>query len=150
MVFSLMLTSVTWLYPATDATANAQTLRTGSAIVSRTSECRLYVDKNVKRWAQFQQLRSEWKVKRGAISSITGMSMLEPYQKIIGMGDDALPLILAQLRSEGDEPDQWFWALKMITGVDPVQPTDQGNFRAMAQAWLAWGESEGYAGYLAA
>jgi len=70
--------------------------------------------------------------------------MLPSYQSIIGMGEEALPLILAQLKSERDEPDQWFWALRAITGANPVRPEDQGNFAKMAQAWLQWA-NEGYA-----
>jgi hypothetical protein len=108
------------------------------------------VDSKVKKWSKFQSLVKQWRLERGATSSITVMSGLTSYQKIIGMGDDAVPMILSQLKSEGDEPDQWFWALKMITDLDPVRPEDRGNFVAMAQAWLAWGESEEYARYLAA
>ncbi len=80
------------------------------------------------------------------MSSITEMSMLPSYQKLVGMGEVAIPLLLAELKSEGDEPDQWFWALKAITGIDPVKPEDRGDFVGMARAWLKWGEDEGYAG----
>jgi hypothetical protein len=84
------------------------------------------------------------------MSAIDDMSMLAPYQNIIGMGLDALPLILAQLKAEGDDPDQWFWALQTISeanDLEPpqVQPEDQGNFKKMADIWLAWSEAKGYA-----
>ena len=65
------------------------------------------------------------------MSSITEMATHPAYQQIIGMCDAALPLIFAELRRN---PDQWFWALKAITGADPVAATDRGNMRAMAQA----------------
>ena len=113
---------------------------------SKDSDVEDVVDPRAANWIKFQSLRKQWRSERGATSSITAMSTLPAYMKIIGMGDNAIPLILAQLRSEGNEPDQWFWALKVITEADPVRPEDQGNFRAMAHAWLAWGESEGYAG----
>jgi hypothetical protein len=93
-------------------------------------------------WLKFQSLVEQWRNERGARSSITETVMMPAYQKIIGMGMTALPLILAQLRSEGDEPDQWFWALKAITEANPVKPEDQGNFQKMAQAWLQWAEQE--------
>ena len=144
--FSLVLTTVIWLYPASEANANAQTVCSGIAVVSRTSECKLVVDSTAKQWAQFQELRREWKARCGATSSITEMSMLEPYQRIIGMGESAVPAILAQLKAEGDEPDQWFWALRMMTGENPVKPEDQGDFLAMARAWITWGEIKNYAG----
>ncbi|MDE0105247.1 MAG: hypothetical protein OXN89_22965 [Bryobacterales bacterium] len=61
------------------------------------------------------------------------------------MGDRALRPILEQLEAEGDDPDQWFWALQVITGEDPVKREDRGNFRKMAKAWLEWARYEGYA-----
>jgi hypothetical protein len=57
------------------------------------------------------------------------------YQQIIGMGVDALPLILRELERE---PDHWFWALEAITGENPVPPTDRGRLNEMARAWLRW------------
>lgn len=99
---------------------------------------------------RFEVLREEWRKQRGAMSSITAMSMLRPYQKIIGMGPDAIPLILAELRAEGDDPDQWFWALSTIAEANSLAPPEispalQGDFRAMALAWLDWGREQGYA-----
>jgi hypothetical protein len=79
------------------------------------------------------------------MSSITEMSMLPTYQQIMGIGPDAVPLILAELESEGDDPDQWFWALRAITGANPVKPEDQGDFVKMAQAWFEWADDEDYA-----
>jgi hypothetical protein len=92
------------------------------------------------RSARFQELYGEWKKQRGGRSSITQVSMMPAYQSIIGMGADAVPLILRQLRLEGDQPDQWFWALRAIAGANPVGPQDQGDFPKMAQAWIKWGE----------
>lgn len=105
----------------------------------------LVVDGKTKNWAKFQGLVNQWRAERGVMSSISEMSILPSYQKIIGMGEEAVALILTELRSEGDDPDQWFWALKAITEANPVKPEDQGNFRKMAQAWFKWAEDEGYA-----
>ena len=96
-------------------------------------------------WVRFQGLIETWRHERGAMSSITEAAMCQAYQSIIGMGEVAIPYIMATLQAEGDEPDQWFWALKAITGCDPVDATDRGNYRAMADAWLSWGKSFGYA-----
>lgn len=96
---------------------------------------------------KFKRLVSEWRRERDATSSfVSDMAMCTSYQKIIGMGDAAIPLILSELRSEGDEPDHWFWALRVITDVDPVPVEDRGQTVKMARAWLAWGEQQGYAG----
>lgn len=105
----------------------------------------LVADPTTKNWFKFQALATQWKRDRGSMSSVTQAAMMEPYQKIIGMGEDAVPLILAQLESEGEDPDQWFWALRAITGENPVQPEDQGDFRKMARAWFQWRERREYA-----
>jgi hypothetical protein len=62
------------------------------------------------------------------------------YQRIIGLGTAAVPLILAELEKD---LDQWFWALKAITGEDPVPPESRGKMREMADAWLNWGRKKG-------
>ena len=103
------------------------------------------MDRDAQISARFQRLVSEWKEQRGVRSSITDGAMCPAYQEILGMGMDALPLIFAQLKSEGVQPDQWFWALKFITRADPVRDDDVGDFNKMAQSWLAWANQEGYA-----
>lgn len=79
------------------------------------------------------------------MSSITSAAFCPAYQSIIGMGPVAVPLIFAQLECEGNEPDQWFWALKAILGYDPVRDEDRGDYVRMAESWLNWAKSEGYA-----
>jgi hypothetical protein len=93
----------------------------------------------------FRHLAESWHVERGATSSITEMSMCPSYQRIVGMGQVAVPLILTRLAEEGDEPDHWFWALKAITGADPVSDDARGDLVRMAQFWLQWGRANGYA-----
>jgi hypothetical protein len=68
------------------------------------------------------------------------MAMLKPYQRIIGMGWLAVPLILDELRRE---PDQWFWALEAITEENPVPPDASGYVRRTAEVWINWGRERG-------
>jgi hypothetical protein len=89
---------------------------------------------------RFQQLAAEWKAQSRHLSNTAQMAMLRPYQKIIGMGWEAVPLILEELQRE---PDQWFWALEAITDESPVPPESAGKVRLMAQAWIDWGKSRG-------
>lgn len=65
--------------------------------------------------------------------------MCPSYQRIVAMGARAVPLILSEMEREGDEPDQWFWALHAITGADPVPFDARGDVVQMAEAWLEWG-----------
>jgi hypothetical protein len=90
---------------------------------------------------RFRELARQWKEATLLLSSITEMATHPAYQQIIGMGHTVLPWIFAELRQE---PDQWFWALKAITGADPVAEADRGNVRAMTQTWLNWASAHGY------
>ncbi|MDQ6805142.1 MAG: hypothetical protein M3065_09260 [Actinomycetota bacterium] len=60
------------------------------------------------------------------------------YQRIIGLGRPAVPLILKRL---AEEPAQWFWALTAITGEDPA--VGQTTLDGAAGAWLSWGRARG-------
>jgi hypothetical protein len=84
---------------------------------------------------RFHRLTEAWRASRGPASTVAKIAMHPAYQQIIGMGVDALPLILRELERE---PDHWFWALEAITGENPVPPTDRGRLNEMARAWLRW------------
>lgn len=71
------------------------------------------------------------------------MAMHPAYQQIIGMGRTAIPYILEELAERGGH---WFWALRAITGENPVDGSDQGDVEKMKLAWLQWGVREGYDG----
>jgi hypothetical protein len=89
----------------------------------------------------FDDLVRRWKEERGPTSSTTELALCPSYQRIIGLGPAVLPLLLQALERA---PDHWFWALKAITGADPVPPPQRGKMREMAQAWIAWGRAQGY------
>lgn len=105
----------------------------------------LLTPQDVGEWLKFQLLAAEWRIQRGVMSSITEAALCPAYQAIIGMGETAVPYMLAELKAQADEPDQWFWALKAITCADPVEDQDRGDFVAMANAWLQWGQRNAYA-----
>ena len=90
---------------------------------------------------RFSELADEWRRSQGVTSNLTQIVMNPAYQQIIGMGEIAVPLIFNELERE---PDHWFWALKSITGVDPVTDENRGNIRKMAEEWLDWGKRRGY------
>ena len=90
---------------------------------------------------RFQTLAAEWKAGRGYTSSISKMSMHHAYQQIIALGPRVIPLVLGELERE---TDHWFWALKMLTGVDPVPQEARANIVEMAKYWVLWGRQQGY------
>lgn len=89
---------------------------------------------------RFSLLRERWYRERGPTSSISHIVRCDSYQQIVKMGKEALPLILAQLKLEGDNPDHWFIALESITGKDPIPENAYGNMLKMAEAWFFWAE----------
>src|SRR5262249_7967281 len=78
---------------------------------------------------RFRRLVDEWKEQSRYLSDSRRMAMLPSYQRIIGMGLPAVPLILEELRGE---PDHWFWALEAITEENPVPAQTVGKVRQMA------------------
>ncbi len=90
---------------------------------------------------EFRTLVAEWKPAVEIESSATRMAMHPAYQRIIGMGPKVVPLLLSELDRE---PDHWFWALRAVTGEDPIPSGLRGNLRKMREAWLAWGKAKGY------
>lgn len=89
---------------------------------------------------RFQALAERWRAETEFASSPSSMFMNPAYQEIIGMGRDALPFILKDL---AETRSHWFWALRAITGVDPVEARYRGNVGRMADQWLEWGHAEG-------
>lgn len=91
--------------------------------------------------ARFNELVDRWKRDTEYVSDIMEMATHPSYQEIIGMGRPAIPLLLRELKHS---PDHWFWALRSISGEDPVPPENRGKIQEMANAWLKWGHEKGY------
>ena len=89
----------------------------------------------------FLELTEQWRRETGMMSLVSKMSMHPAYQRIIGMGQAVVPLILRELEQE---PDHWFWALQAITGANPVKSEQRGRLKQMAEAWIQWGRENGY------
>lgn len=90
---------------------------------------------------RFNKLAQQWKAETAHLSSTTALAMHNAYQQIVGMGITALPMLLEEMR---DRPHHWTWALRAITGVDPVPKQSRGKLQEMGAAWIAWGRSNGY------
>ena len=90
---------------------------------------------------RFRELRDDWKSKTRHLSNTAQISLVFPYQMIIGMGPQVVPLILAELEKE---TDHWFWALEAITGENPVAEQEAGDVEASARAWIRWASKTVY------
>jgi len=89
----------------------------------------------------FLVLKTRWKDATCYHSSMTHICMNEDYQRIIGLGPQVIPLILEDL-SHGEE--FWMWALRALTGENPLSAEDAGDMEMMRHAWLHWGKDNGY------
>jgi hypothetical protein len=91
---------------------------------------------------RFSRLAAAWKAETELCSKVTKRILHPAYQKIIGMGEAAIPFILKDLAENG--PDDWFWALTAISDENPITEEMAGDMHAMTEAWLQWGKKAGY------
>jgi hypothetical protein len=90
---------------------------------------------------RFRRLEAKWQMETAFISSRTVLCNHPAFLEIISLGDAVVPLMLRDIEKE---PRLWVWALRQITGADPVPKSDQGNITKMGEAWLRWGREHGY------
>lgn len=90
---------------------------------------------------EFSYHVAKWVRETAHLSSPTKQVSHPSYLRIVGMGTEALPLILRELQHRAR---YWFAALSAITGEQPVKESDFGNVRAMRDTWLQWGRERGY------
>lgn len=91
--------------------------------------------------SEFTRLVKSWKTGHHRGFDVAQMVEHPAYQRIIEMGDQAVPLILEELERE---IDHWFPALRQLTGASPVPEESKGNLTKMRDAWLGWGRGEEY------
>jgi hypothetical protein len=91
--------------------------------------------------ARFDALAHEWQRATWSASSFTEIVEHRAYRDIIGMGQEAVPLILRDLERE---PKQWGPALSAITGAQPVPKEHAGRIKEIARDWLSWAKEHGY------
>ena len=90
---------------------------------------------------RFNYLAEIWERETRFISSISDIILHPAHLKIVGMGPEAVPLILNRME---EKAGLWFWALNFISGYDPVTKEIRGNAEAIRAAWLDWGWKNGF------
>jgi len=88
--------------------------------------------------SKFQELAETWRRETSFLSFLQQRLIHPAYQRIVGMGWPAVPLILAELECQ---PDHWLWALQAITGEEPARGST--NFTGAVNSWLDWGRRRG-------
>src|SRR3954454_14633395 len=87
---------------------------------------------------EFDELADVWRQETAGAPFLITRVTHWAYQRIIGMGPKALPLILRELQRE---TNHWLWALNAITGEDPADGAE--TFEDAAGRWLQWGRIRG-------
>jgi len=90
---------------------------------------------------EFVKHAQKWKRETIHLSSPTQKYIHPSYARIIGLGLSVVPLILDDLRKQGGD---WFYALRAITGENPVKTSMAGDMPKMTRAWLLWGAKRNY------
>ncbi len=86
---------------------------------------------------RFNKLVRQWTDETEVSSFSHDICMHPAYQRIIGMGEQVIPLILEEAdRGNG----HWHWALRAITGENPAQHAD--SLLEAAAAWVEWGKEQ--------
>jgi hypothetical protein len=82
----------------------------------------------------FHSYASEWRADTMFESNLDKKILHSSYQKIIGLGPEALPFILRDLINNGGH---WFWALAAIAGEDKAEGS--ATVDEAVELWKAWG-----------
>jgi hypothetical protein len=89
----------------------------------------------------FNSLKYLWLEETKYSSNIYYTTKHPAYLKIIQLGKDVLPLILKDL---SESNTHWFFALREISGANPIQNEHLGNIQEMTNDWLVWGKGMNY------
>ena len=94
--------------------------------------------------ATFNELAERWLKDTAYHSSSASIVKHSAYQRIVELGDAALPLIFRELEQGPVMMVHWMHALRDITGVTPVPKELWGKVEKMTNIWLEWGREQGY------
>ena len=135
LLVSTMTAAAIYTSPCDGEVAGISSARYTAQASADSEEHRVPVRETKKQ--RFDRLASEWKKNTWHLSSSQQMAIHPAYQAIIGMGHDALPHIIAEIKKK---PGHWFWALRAI--VYPEDPAKEArSLNESVSAWVAWWEA---------
>ena len=90
---------------------------------------------------KFVALVNRWHDETDFLSSPSRITGNDTYLEIISMGKRIIPLILEDLKERGGD---WYRALRILSGENPVPIEARGDVEQMKKLWLQWGRERGY------
>lgn len=93
---------------------------------------------------EFSYHAKKWQRETRHLSSPIDRYLHPSYSRIIALiaanGSEGLRIILRDLKKNQND---WFYALRSITGENPVKSSLAGDVPKMVRAWIKWGETRG-------
>lgn len=89
----------------------------------------------------FLKLKDKWKSETLYYSSSSHIFNNSAYKEIIALGSKSIPWIIRELKKTNDH---WFFALKKISGENPVNPNHYGLITKMKEDWIEWAQKNNY------
>jgi uncharacterized protein YlxP (DUF503 family) len=97
---------------------------------------------------RFLEEANKWERETAHLSSPLQRMENPSYQAIMGMSAESLDakrtIIRLMLRDVKTKHRDWFLALSYLTQHNPVNPKDYGKTSKLVEAWVNWGQQEGY------
>jgi hypothetical protein len=84
---------------------------------------------------RFDFYNSIWKNETIFSSSISEITNNSAYRSIIGLGQEVLPFIIDDLKTNDNH---WFYALEALTGQNPIKENHKGIVPLMKNDWIEW------------
>ena len=94
--------------------------------------------------ATFHKLAGQWLRETAYHSNSASIISHPAYQRIVELGETALPLIFREIEQKRMMRVHWMHALRDIAGATPVPKELWGKVDKMAAIWLQWGREQGY------
>lgn len=105
----------------------------GTLLVSQTYEG----DRSIAIAHEFEELARQWENETALAAFASQKADHWAYQRIIELGEDALPLVIDRLERE---PNHWFWALRAIVGTDVA--VGERTVEGARVKWLKWAREQ--------
>lgn len=83
---------------------------------------------------KFNYLREKWEFETGLLSNPNIIYENKYYKEILLLGEDIIPILIKEL----DSNKNWFDALCVLTGENPIKKENIGIGKKMKEDWIKW------------
>ena len=92
-------------------------------------------------YREFRRLAEKWEEETSGYAFRSRAVQHVEHQQIVDMGERVIPWMLDDVAAgQGD----WFYALRLLTGANPIKEEERGYVPKMRAAWLKWERQHGW------